>query len=144
MQNGNQKTKVENQVAALIRNYKPLDGKHADPQDVAEAMKAFKNLNEIRENAVAGCFFLKADELDLLVNIPKFQGISIYIGKIPKDNKEEEVLILLPVTKGSLEPVYTLAYSHDGGPTQEISTVVALPPGPCPPNPAGCNYCCPR
>jgi hypothetical protein len=122
-----------------MRNFKSADGKKPNPKEIGESMQTFKHLSEKQEKTLLGCFFLKSVDINILTNIPNFQGISIYIGE---DNDGKEILILIPVIRGSNDQnVYSQTFTVNGN-EKTTSTVVTLPAAPCPPYPPGCNYCC--
>jgi hypothetical protein len=110
--------------------------------EAAVKVKAFNKKHKFKKDptSVVACFFLEPKDLSVLLGIPNFEGISIYLGF---DDKEGEVLILAPAIKGSdLQNVYALNYSVNQSETvTSESTVVTLKPGQCPPPPPGCNNC---
>src|SRR6266496_5818879 len=110
----------------------------------AEAAVKVKHFNKTynfkkHPTSVVACFSLKPTDLSILLGIPNFQGISIYLGL---DDKEGEVLILVPVIKGSIQNLYSLTYSaNESATTTTESTIVTLKSGQCPPPPPGCTTC---
>src|SRR6266542_2625492 len=103
----------------------------------AEAAVKVKHFNKTynfkkHPTSVVACFSLKPTDLSILLGIPNFQGISIYLGL---DDKEGEVLILVPVIKGSDDQnVYSISYAtNDSITTTTESTIVTLKSGQCPP-----------
>jgi hypothetical protein len=122
--------------------YKP--DKNGEIEELISSRKKFKSLykkvsNNKKQNAPPSlCFFLKAVDINILANIPNFQGINIAIG-LDKNNQEQ--LIMVPVIKGSdPQNVYNQTFTVNGE-TKTTSTVVELAPSPCPPYPHGCNNC---
>ncbi|HEY6974889.1 MAG TPA: hypothetical protein VH396_01295 [Chitinophagaceae bacterium] len=90
----------------------------------------------------APCFFLKAVDMYILSNIPNFIGLNIAIGF--DKQKKDDVLIVLPVIRGSAINVTEQKYNVNGE-DKKSSTVIILDSatsrGPCPPNPVGCCNC---
>jgi hypothetical protein len=95
-----------------------------------------ENQNE-KEKSPSLCFFFQALDVNILMNLPNVQGINISIGL----EKGKEVLILVPVIKASpAQNVYSQTFIVNGTETT-TSTVVKLPPSPCPPYPHGSTSC---
>jgi hypothetical protein len=131
MQNGNQKKEIaESDITEKIYK-KDKDGEIKDLKSIRDEFKS------VRKHE-ASCFFLKAVDMYILSNIPNFLGLNISIG-FDKE-KKEDVLIVVPVIRGSAENVYDQTYTVNGE-TTTTSTVVMLGKGPCPPYPAGCRNC---
>jgi len=84
------------------------------------------------------CFFFKALDMQILSNIPNFQGVRIFIAC-----KNGGKLIIVPITKvNPYEETYSQTYTTNGE-EKTTSTVVTLASGltPCPPPPDGSSKC---
>jgi hypothetical protein len=108
-------------------------------QDSSEDVKSSSEAGMMyspKKNAPYPCFFFKALDMNILSNLPNFQGIRIYIA-----GKDADELILVPIIKVN-PPIeeYTQSFTADGT-TYTTSTVVKLPPSPCPPLPNGMTKC---
>ncbi len=115
---------------------------HDDTEkEAGEKVKHFNKKYDFKKDptSVVACFSLKPTDLSILLGIPDFQGINIYLGL---DDKEGEVLILVPAIKGSIQNLYSLTYSaNESATTTTESTIVTLKSGQCPPPPPGCTTC---
>jgi hypothetical protein len=84
------------------------------------------------------CFFFKALDMQILSNIPNFQGVRIFIG-----GKDADTLIIVPITKvNPYEETYSQTYTTNGE-EKTTSTAVTLESSktPCPPYPDGMTRC---
>jgi hypothetical protein len=117
-------------------------------EEAAHQVTAFKKKYQFKKNqkSSVACFFLEPKDLAILLGIPHFKGIGIYLGL---DKNEEEVLILAPSievkgadNKITRKNVYCIDYSfNESIDDPNESTVVILKSGQCPPNPPGCRDC---
>jgi hypothetical protein len=117
-------------------------------EEAKHQVTAFNKKHEFKKgtDSTVACFFLEPKDLTILLGIPGFKGISIYLGL---DDKEEEVLILAPAIEVQdanktdvRKNVYSIDYTFNetkDDPTE--STVVTLKSGQCPPPPPGCTTC---
>jgi hypothetical protein len=140
MSNGNQKNEVPKSDITEKIYKKNEDSDMKEIRSSRERFKSYYNKvdNSEKKDPPSLCFFLKAVDINILANIPNFQGINIAIGL--NENNEEE-LIMVPVIRGSdPENVYSQTFTVNGD-SKTTSTVVKLPPSPCPPYPTGTTRC---
>jgi hypothetical protein len=130
-------SKKEGQKMTTSKNGVPpsdITDKNFGRKQIAELMNNFKNVHGF-QNAL--CFFLKAVDLNTLMSIPNFQGLSVYNG----NENGEDVLIVVPVRRASdPQNVYNQTTVTNGD-TTTTSTVAKVGGSPCPPLPPHMSTC---
>ena len=107
------------------------------PDDVEEKSKEFSE-NKYSPKIPYPCFFFKALDMQILSNIPNFQGVRIFIA-----GKDADKLIIVPITKvNPFEETYSQTYTTNGK-EKTTSTVVKVESAltPCPPPPDSSSKC---
>ena len=107
------------------------------PGDVEERSKE-PSVNKYSPKIPYPCFFFKALDMQILSNIPNFQGVRIFIA-----GKDADKLIIVPITKvNPYEETYSQTYTTNGE-EKTTSTVVKVESAlsPCPPPPDGSSKC---
>jgi len=107
------------------------------PDDVEEKSKESSE-NKYSPKIPYPCFFFKALDMQILSNIPNFQGVRIFIA-----GKDADSLIIVPITKvNPYEETYSQTYTTNGE-EKTTSTVVKVESAltPCPPPPDSSSKC---